>query len=416
MKKFIQLVNEIKMSDSEEARSVAYSGKRATNLLKHSWAQHDVSKEKKTAGDVEGAAKAASTGSRAHKLYLKAQKQHQARTPEQHNARASQMMSGASQDYKDQEKKRGVGHVRDSVELSGPAINEISKQLRDRYVERAVTAHGGYNMARRNTTGKDQEYFARKEANTKKGIARALSDHRLAKEEVEQVNEISKELANRYMHSAIADRRNIDRKTLKLQAKQSGGDKFFVNHKKISKLLAKSDKRTTGISRALSTITKEESDVCHVCGQTPCNCTHIAEVSKKALGSYIEKAVADKETAATASSFVAGRHGKQVYNDASESPREQKRAVGIKKALTRLTKEENELQSKENINELKVSTLLRYTTKANRSATKLGGDAARARDSGDMESWAKKANKADVREKGIRVATFKMHKQLNKGK
>lgn len=341
MKKFNQLVNEIKMSDAEEARSTAYSGKRATNLLKHSWAQHDVSKEKAKVGDKEGAAKAASVGSRAHKLYLKAQKQHHARTPEQHTARANQMMSGASQDYKDQEKKRGIGHVRDSVEHSGNAINEISKQLRDRYVQRAVTAHGGYNMARRNTTGDDKKHWERKEKNTQAGISRALSDKRLA---------------------------------------------------------------------------KEESDACHVCGQTPCNCTHITEVSKKVLSSYISKAIDDKELHATASSFVAGRHGTNPYNDSDTSEREQKRATGIKKALARLTKEDNELQDQENVNELKVSTLLRYTTKANRSATKLGGDAARARDSGDMEAWAKKANKADTREKGIRVATFKMHKQLNKGK
>lgn len=64
-------------------------------------------------------------------------------------------------------------------------IDEISKQLRDKYVERAVTAHGGYNMARRNTTGADQEYFARKEKNTQKGISRALDDKRLNKESMD---------------------------------------------------------------------------------------------------------------------------------------------------------------------------------------------------------------------------------------
>jgi len=55
-------------------------------------------------------------------------------------------------------------------------LEEISQELKDRYVGRATTAHSGYNMARRNTTGKEKEKWARKERNTKKGISRALKD------------------------------------------------------------------------------------------------------------------------------------------------------------------------------------------------------------------------------------------------
>ena len=43
---------EIKMSPEDYAKGVKLSGKRATDLLKHSWAQHDVSKEKKASGDA----------------------------------------------------------------------------------------------------------------------------------------------------------------------------------------------------------------------------------------------------------------------------------------------------------------------------------------------------------------------------
>jgi hypothetical protein len=53
-------------------------------------------------------------------------------------------------------------------------LEEVSKELKDRYVQQAVGAHGHYNMARRNTQGKDKEYWARKEKNTQKGISRAL--------------------------------------------------------------------------------------------------------------------------------------------------------------------------------------------------------------------------------------------------
>jgi hypothetical protein len=100
-------------------------------------------------------------------------------------------------------------------------LNEISQGLRDKYVAKATAAHGHYNMARRNTTGADQQYFARKEKNTQKGISRALDDKRL---------------------------------------------------------------------------NKESSDMCNVCGQTPCNCTSIDEgilskIANKVMGAQPEKPV-----------------------------------------------------------------------------------------------------------------------------
>ena len=61
-------------------------------------------------------------------------------------------------------------------------LNEISKELRDKYVNRAVSAHGGYNMARRNTQGDEQKEWQRKENNTNRGISRALSDERRKKD------------------------------------------------------------------------------------------------------------------------------------------------------------------------------------------------------------------------------------------
>ena len=115
-----------------------------------------------------------------------------------------------AQDYKDQEARRGIGHVRDSVELddSNP-INEISKQLKDRYVARAVTAHSGYNMARRNTQGDEKEYFARKEKNTQKGISRAVGEKSLTKEESENVNELRVSTLLRYNTKAHASSRKL---------------------------------------------------------------------------------------------------------------------------------------------------------------------------------------------------------------
>jgi hypothetical protein len=82
----------------------------------------------------------------------------------------------------DEAYKHFQGGKLDESALIEADLVEISKPLRDRYVNRAVSAHGGYNMARRNTQGKEQEYWARKEQNTKKGISRALSDERQAKD------------------------------------------------------------------------------------------------------------------------------------------------------------------------------------------------------------------------------------------
>jgi hypothetical protein len=86
--------------------------------------------------------------------------------------------------------------------------------------------------------------------------------HSKLKEDVEQVDEISKELANRYMHSAFSDRKRTDDKMFALRDRQD--TLGHNNRNKITKLLKKSDKRTTGISRALQRITNEEQNIMEV--------------------------------------------------------------------------------------------------------------------------------------------------------
>ena len=92
---------------------------------------------------------------------------------------------------------------------------------------------------------------------SKIGRAKAHIQMRM-KEDVEQIDEISKELANRYLYSAFSDRKRTDDKMFALRDRQDTlGHK---NHNKITKLLKKSDKRTTGIDRALTRLAKEETD------------------------------------------------------------------------------------------------------------------------------------------------------------
>ena len=123
---------EIKMSPEDYAKGVKLSGKRATDLLKHSWAQHDASKDKKKAGDTEGASNALNVSGRAHKLYLKAKERH-LKDPANAENHARAMMSGASDYYK---KAKPGQYVGDSIEVAhdGEQIDELSK---DRLVKEA---------------------------------------------------------------------------------------------------------------------------------------------------------------------------------------------------------------------------------------------------------------------------------------
>lgn len=81
---------------------------------------------------------------------------------------------------------------------------------------------------------------------------------KIVKEEWDQLNEVSKELATGYMHSAIRNRSETDEKISKASEKQRKGWSGR-RHKTIGKLLTKSAKRTAGIDRALNRLTKEET-------------------------------------------------------------------------------------------------------------------------------------------------------------
>lgn len=62
-------------------------------------------------------------------------------------------------------------NIKESVQL-----DEISQDIKDRYVRRASSEHGMANFAKRSTSGKEQEYWAHMEKKRKKGISRALKD------------------------------------------------------------------------------------------------------------------------------------------------------------------------------------------------------------------------------------------------
>jgi len=77
-------------------------------------------------------------------------------------ARAAQTVATGSGWHKDKKRAAKQGDAKHKSKLDEQNIDEsdlleISKDMRDRYVNRAASAHGGYNMARRNTQGTDQD-------------------------------------------------------------------------------------------------------------------------------------------------------------------------------------------------------------------------------------------------------------------
>jgi len=154
-------------------------------------------------------------------------------------------------------------------------LDEISQGLRDKYVAKATAAHGHYNMARRNTTGADQQYFARKEKNTQKGISRALDDKRKLSEDASSAITDS---GDRRQYNSLRAMQS-DR----LAKAKKSKDVVSQNHTRMAQ------QHADAAEAILDKYRKESSDMCRVCGQTPCNCTTITEAAKDDMRTTVIK-------------------------------------------------------------------------------------------------------------------------------
>lgn len=122
----------------------------------------------------------------------------------------------------------------------------------------------------------------------------------------------------------------------------------------------------------------EETDMCNVCGQTPCNCTHIEEETKWKVSYDVHGSNKDVP--------LYSKH----HHVRAKSGEE---AISIVKKLVGGTKHKAELVKEEQIDELSSELLAQYKQKASDAATA-----------------ADKAGKYDIghkRFKGIMKATFK---------
>ena len=205
----------------------------------------------------------------------------------------------------------------------------------------------------------------------------------MAKEEVEELDELSKKTLGSYVKKAagnMAGNATVGAAQASSSMKQSSPDvKRNIKN------------RMTGIAKATDKLTKEEAE-------------NLDELSKKTLGSYIKKATGDAMT----KSFKAGDVRDKDSTD--NRLKAMGRQMGIAKAANKLAKESVELD------ELSKETLASYVKKADKQANKAidsySSAAARRSDfAPDTPAMAKNAKKFAKRDAGADLARRKLAKE-----
>ena len=200
---------------------------------------------------------------------------------------------------------------------------EISKSTLKSYVKKAVTDVGFRGIdAGKNSNSMDRLKAYDKMGKRVKGVEKATN--KLAKEEVEQIDEISKKTLGSYVKKASTDAAKrevrIDR------AMDASGSNY--NEPSMQKALNKNAKRFAGISKAADKLAKEETE-------------QIDEISKDTLKSYVKGAAQDLPRLGN----TLGRlqtHGKLKNVEKNISKTINNRYNGINKATEKLAKEEVE--------------------------------------------------------------------------
>ncbi len=225
-------------------------------------------------------------------------------------------------------------------EMNEEQIDELSKKTMGSYVKKASGAEQPKNvMSPKNVpltkiaayqgdseTGHFGKRFnqhtydkaERLRKNRETGIKRAVD--KLAKEEVEQVDEISKATMGRYINKA---KDSIDMTSYRSGIKDGTAISSSTPYKSNNPLERKLTKRHKGISMAVKKLTKEESE-------------QIDELSKKTLGSYVNKAAERIGTKGVTAGLKIAADEKSSANFKDMG----KRQKGISRAVNKLTKED----------------------------------------------------------------------------
>lgn len=213
-------------------------------------------------------------------------------------------------------------------EASDVTMKQLQKKFNDGTHEAMNDPKPGYHVELRNTkTGKRTMHYV--------------------KEEVEELDEISKDTLHSYMTKAVPDYKKTMKSALKLKVTPKNVDKIARASKKLSN-------RAAGVQLATRKMAEEVEQ--------------IDELDKKTLGSYVRRASVDayrrgqdvemhSTSRGRANSYGAARRHGELEDKGRRKANN--RIVGIDRATQRLTKEEVE-----QIDELKKSTLASYVKKA----------------------------------------------------
>ena len=223
--------------------------------------------------------------------------------------------------------------AKEEVEITEASVADVAKTA---HLHVRAGKHDSIHTAIQSAVNTHFPSSVHSSVTRKKVAAQALSriqsmnKSKMTKEEVEQVDEISKAMAGRYVKKAAA---SVDLTAWRQGYKEAGaGNPSKHLEKKLSK-------RHKGIETAVKKLTKEESE-------------QIDELSKKTLGSYVKKASHDVATRAAATS----RYGEREevarkagdYNSARTNSKIAdkafnkgwKRRANMAKAVDKLTKED----------------------------------------------------------------------------
>ena len=155
-------------------------------------------------------------------------------------------------------------------------------------------------------------------------------------EEVEQIDEISKETKSNYLKKAPQTIKPLEKQS-ELDAERKRVEPYQPSWRlRIANWNRKIANRKAGIEKATASLSKEEVE-------------QIDELSKKTLGSYVSKAIQSKEKAMVGRHTANFKNQMHIIKTGRENPElsassdshgktEEKRKVGIERAISRLSK------------------------------------------------------------------------------
>lgn len=249
-------------------------------------------------------------------------------------------------------------------------IDEVSKATLGRYINKAKDSidMASYRQGHKEAHGSSSKPLEKKLTKRHKGISTAVG--KLTKEDAEQIDEISSDMAHRYLKGKRERDYDIsaDGKSSKLKKPQSFG---------------KMNKDMKSTARALRTIEKAK--------KTNEDVEQIDELSKGTMGSYINKAATKMGSQGVTAGLKIAADEKSSKNFKDMGKREK----GIKLAVSKLTKEEQDFIDSlndvniEQIDELSKDAMLKYLSANKKDDTK-------ARETGDYDKMTKRMRGTDM--------------------